>query len=181
MLLADPLPEANVDSFKSAMRHLASAVSVVTTGRGEQRTGFTATSVASLSMDPPALLVCLNRQSSVAPVLLAHGAFCINVLAADQMHIAEQFAGRDGSRGAARYRQATWEAMPSGALGLSRCVTLIDCELEEVIDRHSHSILIGRPKHVVIRGQPEPLLYWHGAYRLLSDVDHVLARPRAQI
>ncbi|WP_423065191.1 flavin reductase [Devosia sp. CN2-171] len=42
------------------MRHLAAAVSVVTTGRGEQRTGFTATSVTSLSREPPALLVCLT-------------------------------------------------------------------------------------------------------------------------
>ena len=53
-------------AFKNAMRHLAAAVSVVTTGRGDQRTGFTATSVTSLSMEPPALLVCLNRQSSAS-------------------------------------------------------------------------------------------------------------------
>lgn len=91
-------------AFKNAMRHLASAVSVVTTGRGEQRTGFTASSVTSLSMEPPTLLVCLNRQSSAAPVLLEHGAFCINVLAKDQVDLADAFAGRDGRRGAARYR-----------------------------------------------------------------------------
>jgi flavin reductase (DIM6/NTAB) family NADH-FMN oxidoreductase RutF len=55
-----PTPQEAM-AFKGAMRHLAAAVSVVTTGRGEQRTGFTASSVTSLSMDPPALLVCLNR------------------------------------------------------------------------------------------------------------------------
>ena len=168
--------EQETRAFKTAMRHLAAAVSVVTTGRGEHRTGFTATSVTSLSMEPPALLVCLNRQSSVAPVLLDHSAFCINVLASDQVHIADRFSGRDGSRGAARYRDATWEAMPSGALGSSGALALIDCQLEEAIDRHSHTILIGHPTHVRIRDEAEPLIYWHGAYRLLSSLDRVLAR-----
>jgi flavin reductase (DIM6/NTAB) family NADH-FMN oxidoreductase RutF len=158
------------------MRHLAAAVSVVTTGRGERRTGFTATSVTSLSMDPPALLVCLNRQSSVSPILLDHGAFCINVLASDQLHIAEHFTGRDGSRGAARYRDATWQEMPSGALGNPAALALIDCELDEAIDRHSHTILIGRPRTVITRDRAEPLLYWHGAYRLLSSLDRVLTK-----
>lgn len=168
--------EEETRAFKTAMRHLAAAVSVVTTGRGEQRTGFTATSVTSLSMEPPALLVCLNRQSSVAPVLLDHAAFCINVLASDQLHIAEQFTGLDGSRGVARYRDAMWEAMPSGALGTPAALALIDCQLEEAIDRHSHTILIGRPTHIRIREQSEPLVYWHGAYRLLSSLDRVLTR-----
>jgi len=176
MTVAEVIPDPTDETraFKTAMRHLAAAVSVVTTGRGENRTGFTATSVTSLSMDPPALLVCLNRQSSVSSVLLEHGAFCINVLASDQLHIAEHFTGRDGSRGAARYRDATWQQMPSGALGNPGALALIDCELEEAIDRHSHTILIGRPKSVVIRDRAEPLLYWHGAYRLLSSLDRVL-------
>lgn len=172
--ITDPAEE--VRAFKNAMRHLAAAVSVVTTGRGESRTGFTASSVTSLSMDPPTLLVCLNRQSSASPILLEHGAFCINVLASTQLHIAERFTGRDGSHGAARYRDATWQEMPSGALGNPDALALIDCELEEAIDRHSHTILIGRPKSVVTRADAEPLLYWHGAYRLLSSLDEVLTK-----
>jgi flavin reductase (DIM6/NTAB) family NADH-FMN oxidoreductase RutF len=178
MSVAEVPPDHDEETraFKNAMRHLAAAVSVVTTGRGESRTGFTATSVTSLSMDPPALLVCLNRQSSVSATLHEHSAFCINVLAADQLHIAEHFTGRDGSRGAARYRDASWQEMPSGALGNQNALALIDCELEEAIVRHSHTILIGRPKAVMVRNRSEPLLYWHGAYRLLSSLDRVLTR-----
>jgi flavin reductase (DIM6/NTAB) family NADH-FMN oxidoreductase RutF len=82
----------------------------------------------------------------------------------------------DGSRGTARYRDGTWEAMPSRALGNSEALALIDCQLEEAIDRHSHTILIGRPTHIRIREEAEPLVYWHGAYRLLSSLDRVLTR-----
>lgn len=55
-------------------------------------------------------------------------------------------------------------------------LALIDCQLEEAIERHSHTILIGHPTHIRIRERAEPLVYWHGAYRLLSSLDRVLTR-----
>lgn len=167
-------PAAEVAQFKTAMRHLAGAVSVITTGRGEQRTGFTATSVSSFSMEPPAMIVCLNRTSSSWAVLREHQGFCINVLAHDQLHIADRFAGRGGAKGVARYEGAQWQELATGALALSNALTVIDCELEEAIERHSHAILIGRVKAVRTRETAEPLLYWHGAYRHISNLDRVL-------
>jgi len=167
-------PTAETAAFKNAMRHLAGAVSVITTGRGDQRTGFTATSVSSFSMDPPAMIVCLNRTSSSWPVLQEHQGFCINVLAHDQLHIADRFAGRGGAKGAARYEGASWQELVTGALSLSGALTVIDCELDEAIERHSHAILIGRVRAIRTRDAAEPLLYWHGAYRHISNLDRVL-------
>ncbi len=169
-------PEIQAASFRTAMRYLAGAVSVVTTGAGEHRTGFTATSVSSLSVAPPTILVCLNRDSSSWPTLLEHGAFCINLLAHDHLHIADRFAGRGGAKGIERYESATWQRLSTGALALSGALAAIDCELEEALDRHSHTILIGRVKAIALRDGAEPLLYWHGAYRLLSNVDRVLTQ-----
>lgn len=166
--------EAEVAAFKAAMRNLAGTVSVITTGRGEARTGFTATSVSSFSMDPPAMIVCLNRSSSSWPVLQSHQGFCINVLAHDQLHIADRFAGRGGHKGVARYEGAHWQELVTGALALSDALTVIDCELDEAIERHSHAILIGRVRAIRTRATAEPLLYWHGAYRHISNIDRVL-------
>lgn len=168
--------EAQALVIKKAMRHLAGAVSVITTGRGDQRTGFTATSVSSFSMDPPAMIVCLNRNSSSWSALQAHQGFCINVLAHDQSHIADRFTGIGGVKGAARYEGSAWQELATGALALADCMTAIDCELEEAIERHSHAILIGRVRAVRIRETAEPLLYWHGAYRHLSNPDRLLTR-----
>ncbi len=158
------------------MRHLAGAVSVVTTGNGEHRTGFTATSVSCLSVAPPTILVCLNRDSSSWSTLLDHRSFCVNLLAHDHLHIADRFAGRSGAKGIERYEGAQWQSLKTGALALSGALAAIDCELEEAIDRHSHTILIGRVKDIVLRDGAEPLLYWHGAYRLLSNLDRVLTQ-----
>ena len=92
--------------FRSAMRDLASGVSVITVGRGEDRTGMTATSLTSLSVDPPSILICVNRSSSTWPALQAHRHFGVNLLRASQRPIAERFAGRDGAKGSHRYADA---------------------------------------------------------------------------
>lgn len=158
----------DVDQFKDSMRHLAGAVSVITVGRGEERTGFTATSVSSLSIDPPSVLVSLNRSSSSWPVLQRHGSFAVNVLAHDQHSIADRFAGRGGIRGAERYLGADWLELVTGTSALANALTVLDCELDEAIDRHSHSILIGRVRAITVRGEAQPLVYWRGGYRQLA-------------
>jgi len=162
-------PAFDPSLFKQVMRHLAGAVSVVTVGRGEDRTGFTATSVSSFSVEPPSILVCLNRSSSSWEALQRHRHFCVNILAHDQHHVADRFAGAQGAKGAGRYEGAQWQPLVTGALSLADALTVIDCELEESIDRHSHSILIGRVKAVAARHDAQPLLYWHGAYRTLEQ------------
>lgn len=159
----------DVDLFKDSMRHLAGAVSVVTVGRGEDRTGFTATSVSSFSIEPPSILVSLNRNSSSWPVLQRYGAFTVNVLAHDQHHVADRFAGRGGVKGAERYEGADWLELVTGTSALSEALTVLDCELDEAIDRHSHSILIGRVRAITVRGEAKPLLYWHGAYGHITN------------
>lgn len=158
----------DVDQFKDSMRHLAGAVSVITVGRGADRTGFTATSVSSLSIEPPSILVSLNRSSSSWPVLQRYGTFAVNVLSHDQHHIADRFAGRGGLKGVERYEGADWSELVTGTPVLSGALTVLDCELDEAIDRHSHSILIGRVRSVTVRSEAEPLLYWHGAYRHIT-------------
>jgi flavin reductase (DIM6/NTAB) family NADH-FMN oxidoreductase RutF len=157
------------DLFKDSMRHLAGAVSVVTVGRGNDRTGFTATSVSSLAIDPPSVIVSLNRDSSSWPVLQRHGSFCVNVLAHDQRHVADSFAGRGGRKGIDRYLDAEWQELATGTLALKNALTVLDCELDDAIERHSHGILIGRVRAVTLRRNAEPLLYWHGAYRHITQ------------
>lgn len=165
--LPTPSSGVGIDSFKLAMRHLAGAVSVVTVGTGEDRTGFTATSVSSFSMDPPTILVSLNRDSSSWPALKAAGAFAVNILADRQSAIADRFAGRGGIKGSDRYVGWDWNRLETGSLGLQSAVAVIDCELDETIERHSHAIVLGRVRSVELTTDELPLLYWRGQYQQL--------------
>ncbi len=146
------------------MRHLAGAFSVITVGEGDERTGFTATSVSSLSADVPSVIVSVNRSSSSWPAVDKYGRFCVNVLAVDQQHVAQSFAGFDGRRGAERYDGAQWYELATGTPPLSDALTVLDCELDTVLSHHSHAILIGRVRAIETREDVEPLLYWRGGY-----------------
>jgi flavin reductase (DIM6/NTAB) family NADH-FMN oxidoreductase RutF len=156
--------EVSAGDFRGAMRHLAGGVSVITVGRGKEISGMTVTSVSSLSVDPPTLIVSINRQSSSWPLLKRHGFFGVNILTADQIDIADRFTGKDGLKGADRFAGAQWSTRVSGVPLLVGALAAIDCEAEDVIERHSHAIVIGRVLDIQASLRTAALSYWQGQY-----------------
>src|SRR5580692_7516041 len=116
IVLRDLMTETAVSSadFRGAMRHLTGGVSVITAGRGKDITGMTVTSVSSLSVDPPTLIVSINRESSSWPLLKRYGFFGVNILTSEQVDIAERFTGKGGLKGADRFGGARWITRVSG-------------------------------------------------------------------
>ena len=171
-------PETSPDDFRGAMRHLVGAVSVVTAGRGSDITGMTVTSVSSLSIDPPTLIVSVNRESSTWPVLKRYGVFGVNVLTSDQIDIAERFSGKGGLKGRERFIGGDWITRASSAPLLVDALAAVDCEVEEVIERHSHGIVIGRVRDLILSKRESALGYWHGRY-VAIDRDEDVAQLAA--
>lgn len=162
-------PHTDALALKDAMRRLIGGVAVITAGLGDERTGLTATSAVSLSMDPPTMLITVNRASSSWPVIAKRRHFCVNILHAGQEAVAARFAGAHGAKGAARYEGAEWVTMGSGALGLVGALANIDCDVEEVIERHSHAIVLGAVRDVRGElGDGEGLVYGHGRFGSLN-------------
>ncbi|MGD0723254.1 MAG: flavin reductase family protein [Roseiarcus sp.] len=166
---ASGAPEPSLaDDFRVAMRELAGAVTIVSCGRGARRAGFAATSVASLSLEPPTLIVCANRASSTWPMLRAATSFGLNVLSASHRDLAHRFAGRTGAEGSARYEAGEWTTLRTGAPVLADALAAFDCTVEEIVERHSHAIVIGRVEAVRRRGGGGALVYWRGDYDQLG-------------
>ena len=174
-----PEPAIDGELLKQAMRRLVGGVVVITAGTGEDRVGLTATSAVSLSVDPPTMLICVNRASSTWPVI-ARRHFCVSILGAGQQATAERFAGIGGLRGAARYRGADWTIMESGASGLTEAQAIVDCALEEVIERHSHAILLGAVRAVRLNRIERPSLAYGGG-RFIGISPHEAARGTGRI
>ncbi|MBN8954923.1 flavin reductase family protein [Rhizobium sp. 60-20] len=172
----------NDTEFRLSMRHLAGAVSVITVGDGQDRTGFTATSVSSFSAERPSVIVSVNRTSSSWPALQRYGCFCVNVLAADQRDVAQSFSGIGGRKGADRYDGAGWYRLKTGAAALENALTVLDCKLEAALHHHSHAILIGHICAMEVRQDIGPLLYWRGGYHELPAAfdERCLAEPIRQ-
>jgi len=156
--------EVTSSDFRSAMRQLTGGVSVITAGRGRDISGMTVTSVSSLSVDPPALIVSINREASSWPLVRRYGFFGVNILTSDQIDIAERFTGKDGLRGADRFAGAHWTTRVSGVPLLTDALAVIDCEVEDVVERHSHAIVIGRVLDVAVSTRTAALAYWQGRY-----------------
>ncbi len=152
------------EDFRGAMRHLAAGVSVITVGRGKDIAGMTVTSVSSLSVDPPSLVVSINRASSSWPLLKRHGLFGVNILTADQLDVAERFTGKGGLKGAERFAGAAWTTGASGVPLLIGALAAIACEAEDIIERHSHAIVIGRVLDLRVSSRTAALAYWQGQY-----------------
>ncbi|MBR1087911.1 flavin reductase family protein [Bradyrhizobium manausense] len=167
-------PVSSAD-FRGAMRHLTGGVSIITAGRGKDITGMTVTSVTSLSVDPPTLLVSVNRDASSFPLIRRYGAFGVNILAADQLDIAERFAGKGGLKGAERFAGSQWVTAISGVPLLVGALSAVDCEVEEIVERHSHGIVIGRVGTIRNSVRTAALAYWHGQY-VAVDQDEDAAR-----
>ncbi len=160
--------DVDLDSFKAAMRELAGGVAIVTAGRDDDITGFTATSVCSLCASPPRVLVCVNQNSNSWPALQRHPYFGVNLLRQEERPLADRFAGRDGAEGAQRYVGARWTTMTTGAPILDNALAALDCEAAEMLPRYDHVIVIGYVRAARVRPGAFPLVYWQGDYRPLE-------------
>ena len=160
--VADSL-EASADNLKLALRRLGGGVSIITTGQGDQRTGATVTSATALSVDPPRMLVSLNSSSSTWPIVRQTGTFAVNLPGNEHEIVAQNFAGFGGLAGQDRYRDAEWGRLATGAPVLLDAAAVIDCEVEEVIERYSHVIVIGSVKAIRL-GEGNSLIYQAGKF-----------------
>jgi flavin reductase (DIM6/NTAB) family NADH-FMN oxidoreductase RutF len=115
-----------------------------------------------------------------------YGFFGVNILTSDQIDIAERFTGKGGLKGADRFAGAEWTARASGVPLLVGALAAIDCEVEDIVERHSHAIVIGRVLDLQLSTRTAALAYWQGQYVAIDrDEDAVrlaevsVPRPRA--
>ena len=158
-----PSPKA----FTNAMRALVGHCSVLTVGTGDDISGLVVTSAISLSADPPLLLACVNRASSSWPLLEKYRRFGWSSLGAQHQPVAERFAGFGGIKGKDRYADADWIETGYGNLLLADSPAAFDCAVEEMIDRATHSIVIGRIRSIRVNPEQGAMTYWNCGFRAL--------------
>jgi len=148
--------------FRGAMRCLATTVSVVTSTDDGQWHGMTATSVTSVSMAPPALLVCINSATAFHPVIDYSGRFCVNLLQTQHQKLSNAFAGK--VTGQARFDFGNWRASSSGLPYLLDAQANLFCEVDRRVVYGTHTLFIGRITDVKVASNIAPLLYQDGGY-----------------
>lgn len=164
MNLADTITTAE---FLAGMRQFASSVCVVTTAHGERLHGITVTSLASVSVEPPTLLVCIHRESSCAAAIQASGVFCVNLLAEEATATAQLFSGTTADARHVRFDIVDWARGLTGCPILSQSVRAFECRVEQDMQVATHCIFFA----TVVgsrAGQGSPLLYADRGFRRLA-------------
>ncbi len=154
--------------FRDGMARFAAAVTVITTDGPTGLAGLTATAVAAVSDDPPTLLACVNRQGHSNRAIRANGAFCVNLLAADQHQIAVWFSGRGGLPITERFARTPWHPIETGAPALDAAIVAFDCRVQELCDVGTHTVIFGRVVAIREGEDRSVLLYSHRGYRVLD-------------
>jgi len=157
----------DADLLRHALGHFATGVTVITTvGPDGEPAGTTATAIASLSLEPALLLVCLDRRSATLRAILGHRAFAVNVLTDDQQSLSANFARRGEAASWGNVAHSRW---PSGSPRLEGALAGLDCALETVLTGGDHEIVIGRVQDVATDPRAgAPLLHWCGRYARLE-------------
>lgn len=156
------LPALNGSAgFREAMRGLASAVTLLTACDADGMPhGMAATAVIPVSMDPPSMLIAVNRSASLHPVIEATGRFCVNVLPDSQRDIVEAFSRSDmRSR---RFTDFPWSLTEEGLPCLPQAQSVITCRCDERLAYGTHTLYIGRVERVGLGELAPPLVWFDG-------------------
>lgn len=155
------------ENFRLAMRRFTSTVTIVSTSVNGERHGMTATAVTSVCMDPPALLVCVNRSGRLHEMLASCQDFCINVLHADQSDVSKIFAQAHSLE---RFAHGDWLENASGVPVLRDAQVTIFCKKALAVSYGSHAVFFGDVQQVNVREDISPLLYQNGDYGIYGPL-----------
>jgi flavin reductase (DIM6/NTAB) family NADH-FMN oxidoreductase RutF len=165
----DNQAETLAAAFKAAMRRLVATVTIVTNRdpADGNRLGMTATAVTSLSVDPPSLLVCVNRSATMHPTLALGSRFCVNILGSPHADLARNFGG--GVDPELRFEAGEWRDDPDGVPFLADAVATVFCRVDQLIDYATHSIVIGRVEGADADATHRSLIYGNGKFALMEE------------
>ena len=152
------------DVFLLAMRRAASPVCVVTTNVKGQRLALTLSSFLSVSAEPALISVCINRRSRMCSAMAETERFAVHILAADQTHVADTFAGRPRTGEAYDFSCVEWISQGEGREPLmSGAAVSAECSVISATDAGSHRLFIAAVSSLLASEKP-PLLYWNKIY-----------------
>ena len=149
-------------AFRQAMRRLTATVCIVTARDQAKPVGMTMTAVTSVSMEPPALLICANRKSRLHAALAPGAPFCVNVLRVGHDGVAAAFGG--SAAHGERFAQGQWSTEGEGPPHLHDALANLFCRVAGGIDHGSHTVLLGEVREVRTGADGPPLIYGDGRY-----------------
>jgi flavin reductase (DIM6/NTAB) family NADH-FMN oxidoreductase RutF len=157
---AMPIDDAR---FRQAMGHFASGVTVVTTEHAGDLYGMTVSSFASLSLNPPLIIICIDKTVPSHDAIKGAGHFVVNILEERQEHLSRRFATTTNDK----FKGVAWHSGRLGLPVLDNTLAAIECRLHAILDGGDHTIFIGEVVDAEVH-EGAPLLYYRRGYHELK-------------
>ncbi|HET9521560.1 MAG TPA: flavin reductase family protein [Candidatus Limnocylindrales bacterium] len=164
------MPESDVldvapDTFRAVMGHFVTGITVVTTFADGSPQGITVNALSSVSLEPPLVMVALDRRRFITPSVRASGRYAVNVLSEDQQDLSDCFAGAPVLPGRDAFCGAAWTPGSTGLPLLDGAIATLECTVVETFHAGDHELFIGRVDALGHHErQPMPLLYYRRRY-----------------
>jgi flavin reductase (DIM6/NTAB) family NADH-FMN oxidoreductase RutF len=155
------------DDLRKVMANFATGVTVVTTACGDELRGMTANAVSSVSLDPPLVLVCIDKSARTHELVARRGAFAINILTDRQEHLSRLFASKEIDE-ARRLATVPYTLSARGLPLLEGCLAHIECEVYAIFEAGDHSIFVGQVEGFSL-GNGCPLIFFRSKYTRIVD------------
>ena len=151
--------------IRHVLGHFATGVTIVTTkDKAGVPTGITANAFSSLSLNPPLVLVCIDKKANCYECFEDSGVFAVNLLGEHQ----EQLANRFATKGIEKFQDTAWRMSANGIPLLDQTIGHIECTVTQGYEGGDHTIYLGEIIHAEAAGD-RPLLFYKGKYQRLPE------------
>ncbi|MDQ8706029.1 flavin reductase family protein [Streptomyces sp. LHD-70] len=146
--------------FRDVLGRFASGITVVAGLDGAEPVGFACQSFASLSIDPPLVMLAVGKTSTSWPRIERAGRFCVSILAEDQQEVCAAL----GASGRQKFAAVPWRTSAHGTVVIDGALATVDCRLAAVHEAGDHHIVTGEVVDLAARENGRPLLYFRSRY-----------------
>jgi len=164
--------EIDTQVLRQAMRNWATGVTIVTSfatsAAGVEKAGATVSSFTSVALDPPTVLVCLNKGTYVHEVIQRSGVYAVSMLGLDQEALSNRFAGTDPLV-TDRFAGLQALTLQTGSPLIPGALAWLDCRVTQTLDTGTHSVFLANVVDVQVNSMGAPLVYYNRSYKHLVD------------
>jgi 3-hydroxy-9,10-secoandrosta-1,3,5(10)-triene-9,17-dione monooxygenase reductase component len=161
----DHAVDVTPDVFRAVMGRFVTGITVVTTLKDGQPQGITVNALSSVSLEPPLVMVALDRRRFITPFVRAARRYAVNVLSEDQQALSDCFAGAPVEPGRDAFCGARWAPGTTGLPLLDGAIATLECTVVRTFEAGDHELFIGRVDALGSdERRPMPLLYYRRQY-----------------
>lgn len=165
-----PTMALDPNALRQTMRQWSTGVTVVTTVAGQERAGMTVSSFTSVSLQPPTVLVCLNKETYAHDLVMKSGVYGISLLGVGQEVLSNRFAGLDPTV-SDRFAGLNLITAVTGAPLLADAIAWFDCVVKQTLDTTTHTIYVAEVVYANSDPSRAPLVYHNRSYNVLTAVE----------